>query len=78
MDIGQVKERYGEKLCLWGNLDLDYVMSFGTPEEVKSAVRQTIARAGYGSGHILSTCNAIIECIPDENIYAMVEAAEEI
>ena len=78
MDIGQVKKRYGNRLCLWGNLDLDYVMTFGTPEEVKQAVRRTIADAGYGQGHILSTCNAIIECIPDENIYAMMEAAEEV
>lgn len=77
MDIAQIKQKYGGRLCLWGNIDLNYVMTMASPEEVKAVVRQTIRQTGYGKGHILSTCNAMIEAIPDENIYAMMEAAEE-
>lgn len=77
VDIAQVKRRYGDRLCLWGNIDLDYTMCFGSPEEVKKAVRDTVRAAGKNGGHILSTCNTMISAIPRENIYAMIEASEE-
>lgn len=75
VDIEAVKQKFGDKLCLWGNLDLDYLMCFGSTEEVKAAVKETIRKTGKG-GHILSTCNSMIPCIPTENIIAMVEASE--
>lgn len=77
MDIKHVKEMYGDRLCLWGNIDLDYVMCFGKPDEVKKAVKETIKVANCNGGHILSTCNSMIRSIPKENIFAMIEASEE-
>ena len=77
MDIAQIKKQYGDKLCLWGNIDLNRVMCFASPEEVKQVVRETIAAASENSGYILSTCNSMIDCIPTENVLAMMEAAEE-
>lgn len=77
MDIKKIKEEYGDKLCLWGNIDLDYVMCFGSEQEVKTAVRETIQIANQNGGHILSTCNTMIASIPKENIMAMIEASEE-
>lgn len=76
MDIRKVKETYGEKLCLIGNIDLDYIMTFGTPQEVKETVETTIRQAAGGSGFILSTCNILVDIIPPENAIAMYEAAE--
>lgn len=77
MDIAQIKKRYGDRLCLWGNIDLNYVMSFASPEEVRQVVRDTIRVAAPGSGYILSTCNVMVSCIPPENVLAMMEAGEE-
>lgn len=77
MDIKSVKMRYGDRLCLWGNIDLDYVMCFGNTDEVEKAVKETIQSAGKNGGYILSTCNTMISSIPDANIYAMIEAAEK-
>jgi len=77
MDIGEIKRKYGDKLCLWGNLDLNYIMSFGTTEEVKETVRKTVEEAGYNSGFILATCNVMINSIPEQNILAMMEAARD-
>ena len=77
MDIAAVKKDYGDRLCLWGNIDLDYVMCFGSPQDVKKAVRETIRVAGKGGGYILSTCNTMISSIPRENVFAMIEASEE-
>ena len=77
MDLAQIKADYGRALCLWGNLDLDYLMCFGTPEEVRAATRQAIEIGGWDGGFILSTCNTLIDAIPTENILAMIEAPEE-
>ena len=77
MDIADVKKRFGNDLCLWGNIDLDYIMSFGTPKEVANIVRKTILIANQGGGFILSTCNTMIDSIPPENVFAMMQTAEE-
>lgn len=76
MDIGEIKEKYGHRLCLIGNIDLDYIMAFSSPEEVRENVRMTIKSAAKGSGYILSTCNTLVDIIPPENAAAMYEEAE--
>ncbi len=78
MDIAKIKREYGDRWCLWGNIDLDYIMCFATPSEVKKAVRRAIAAAGDGGGFILSTCNSMVEAIPPANVFAMMEAAQEV
>jgi uroporphyrinogen decarboxylase len=45
MDIKEVKERYGNKLCLMGNVDVD-LLSRGTPEEIRNYVRKNIEEVG--------------------------------
>jgi uroporphyrinogen decarboxylase len=76
MDIARLKARYGERLCLMGNIDLNYVLTFGTPEEVERVVRETIRVAAPGGGYILSTCNTLIRAIPPANALAMYRAGE--
>lgn len=77
MDIREIKEKYGDRLCLWGNIDLDHIMCFGTEEEVKEDVRRTIEISSPGGGFILSTCNTMVDIIPPKNIFAMIEEAEK-
>ncbi len=76
MDIEAIKKEYGNDLCLWGNLDLDRLMSFGTPDEVKKEVRRIIDIANRDGGFILSTCNTMVGSIPPENVLAMMEESE--
>lgn len=75
MDLRRIKQKYGDKLCLWGNLDLNYLMSFAPPEAVRQAVHEALATAWHDGGFILSTCNTMIDSIPSENVLAMMEAA---
>lgn len=75
MDIARIKAAYGDRLCLWGNLDLNELMCFAPPQKVRQAVRETIAAAGENGGFILSTCNTMIDSIPAENVLAMMEAS---
>ncbi len=71
MDIAWVKKNYGDNLCLMGNIDLDYIMSYAPIAEVEETVKRTIDIAAPGGGYILSTCNTLIDAIPPENALAM-------
>ncbi|HHW48846.1 MAG TPA: hypothetical protein GXX14_09550 [Clostridiaceae bacterium] len=77
MDIACIKKDYGDALCLMGNIDLDYVLTFAQPHEVEETVKRTIDVAAPGGGYILSTCNSLIEAIPPENALAMYKTAHE-
>lgn len=76
MDIAKIKREYGDELCLIGNIDLDHVLPFGTESEVRTAVLETMKIAGKNSGYMLSTCNILMDSIPEKNVFAMYEAAE--
>jgi len=76
MDIGEVKKRYGDRIAVAGNVDCGELLSRGTPEEVVEAVKETIAKAAVGGGHILASSNSIHPAVKPENYRAMVEAGK--
>ena len=71
MDIVAVKRQYGDKLCLMGNMDLDHLMTFGTPEEVAEQAAWLCENIGFDGGYILSTCNILTDAVPEANARAM-------
>jgi uroporphyrinogen decarboxylase len=77
MDIGEVKARYGDRIAVMGNVDCSFVLTQGTPEEVGEAVKETIAKASPGGGHILSSGNSIYPTVKPENFRVMVETARQ-
>lgn len=77
MDIRHIKKTYGDKLCLWGNLDLDYLLPRGTKEEIQTEVRSLVKDIGQDGGWILSTCNTLSYGVPVEAARAMYTALEE-
>ncbi|MGN1141150.1 MAG: uroporphyrinogen decarboxylase family protein [Oliverpabstia sp.] len=70
MDIGRVKKEFGDRLCLIGNVDLNYLLPFGTPDEVTAEVKKLAETAGP-EGFILSTCNILTDAVKVENAKAM-------
>jgi len=74
MDIREVKEEYGDKLCILGGLNLDYPFSRGTPEEVEEEVKRLIREVAPGGGYCLGSSNSITEYVPLENYKAMLES----
>lgn len=77
MDIGRVKELYGDRVALAGNVDCGELLSRGSVEMVVSAVKETIAKASVGGGHILASSNSIHPAVKPENYSAMVTAGKK-
>jgi uroporphyrinogen decarboxylase len=77
MDLGEVKRRYGSRVAVVGNLDVD-LLCRGSAEEVRSATRRLIASASAGGGHVLSSGNTITSAVRPENFVAMVRTAREL
>jgi uroporphyrinogen decarboxylase len=77
MDIGEVKAKYGDRIAVIGNVDCSYLLCYGTVDEVVEAVKETIAKASPGGGHILASSNSIHPAVKPELYKAMVETAKE-
>jgi len=58
MDLSEVKRRYGDVVCLLGNVDCGYILSDAPP----------------GGGYILTSSNSLHSSVRPGNYIAMVEA----
>lgn len=77
MDIGEVKDRFGGRVSVVGNIDCSYVLSEGSIEEVEAAVKECIRKASPGGGHIICSSNSIHSAVKPENYAAMIRAVKE-
>jgi uroporphyrinogen decarboxylase len=77
MDIEAMKKKWGHKICLWGNIDLVYTLTQGTPEEVDLEVKQRIRELAPGGGYICASANSITPYCKKENVFAMLEAIKK-
>jgi uroporphyrinogen decarboxylase len=77
MDLAQIKEQYGQRLCLIGNIDSSRTLPFGSPLEVREEVRTAIATAAPGWGYVLASDHSLHDGIPLENILALKESGLE-
>ncbi|HIE50326.1 MAG TPA: hypothetical protein EYP85_01085, partial [Armatimonadetes bacterium] len=76
-DLAEIKQKFGDKIALMGNLHTTKVMLHGTPEEVEQAARAAIEAAGKNGGFVLSTGDQCGRDTPDENIFTLVRVARE-
>ena len=74
--LKECKQKYGDRLCLMGNLNTTDVMLRGSPEDVERAARKAIDDAGAGGGFILSTGDQCGRDTPEENLFKLVETAK--
>ena len=58
IDLGQVKQRVGKRMCIFGNLDISQVMTYGTRQEVEEAVKAALRSAAQGGGFIMAMTNS--------------------
>jgi uroporphyrinogen decarboxylase len=76
MDLAEVKARYGDLVCLIGNVSVDR-LSAGTLEEIRQIVRSCIETGGPGGGYMISSSNSIPPYARPENVGVMAEAIRE-
>jgi uroporphyrinogen decarboxylase len=75
MDSAHLKEKYGDRICLWGGgCDTQRILPNGTPEEVKQHVIRQIALLVKNSGFVFQQVHNIMANVPPVNIIAMFEA----
>jgi len=77
MDIRLVKEKYGDRIAIIGNIDCGYLLSQAPVEEVRRVTRRTIETAAPGGGYMLSSSNSIHSSVKPENFMAMVQTLRE-
>jgi len=77
MDLGKVKQLYGGRIFLRGNVDCVYILPYGTEEDVRRDVRRCIDAAAKGGGFILSDSNSLHSNVKTENIKVMVDEARK-
>ena len=70
MDIRATKQRYGDCLCIIGNVDLN-TLGAGTPAEVEEEVKGLIRDLAPTGGYIISSGNSLAGYLLPENVLAM-------
>jgi uroporphyrinogen decarboxylase len=76
MDLHQVKQQVGNRLCLAGNIDCRLLLS-NNPKAVFGATRDLLNNNKQGGGLILGASNAVQSVVPIENYFAMIQAWNE-
>ncbi len=77
MDIGDVKRKYGDRICIMGNIDCAELLCHGSKQEIGRAVRQCIKKGAPGGGLIISSSNSIHSGVKPQNYAAMIDAVHE-
>ena len=77
MNIVDVKKEYGNKFCIFGNIDLEYTLTRGTVAEVEALVKQRIKELAPSGGYGVAASNSIPDYVKPENFRAMVEAVKK-
>jgi uroporphyrinogen decarboxylase len=72
-----LKRRYGRRLCLIGNVDLN-TLSAGTPAQVESEVAALLADVAPEGSYMLSSGNSLASYCRLENIRAMVATLQRL
>ncbi|RLG98119.1 nucleoside 2-deoxyribosyltransferase, partial [Candidatus Bathyarchaeota archaeon] len=77
MNIVEVKERWGDRLALIGNIDLGYTLTLGTVDEVVREVKERIRDLAPGGGYAVGTSNTVTDYVKLENYKAMIAATKK-
>ncbi len=77
MDTRMLKREYGSAITFWGSVDTQYMLPFGTREEVAAEVKRRVDDLAPGGGFVLAAVHNIQPEVPPENIVTMFDTALE-
>jgi len=75
-DIGNARNRVGDKVALQGNMDPSVL--YAQPERIREEVATILGRYGTGSGHVFNLGHGIHQFVDPEHAKAFIEAVEEL
>jgi uroporphyrinogen decarboxylase len=74
IDYADYKARFGGRLCLSGNVDIEFPLSKGTPEDVDADVKKHMEVMKPGYGYVATVSHSVVNYIPHENVIAYLNA----
>lgn len=77
IDLAETKKNFGDRISLWGGMDIQRIMPMGTPKEIEAEVKRLVEVCGQGGGYVLAPAHHIQADTPLENVFAFYEAAEK-
>lgn len=77
MDIEKIKSRYGDRICLIGNVDASVLLPLGSSDEIASQIKECIETAAPGGGYILASDHSIHPGIPGNKAEFLFETADK-
>lgn len=75
MDEKKIADQFGEQLCFWAGMEVQRILPFGTPEDVREEMRflmDTFYKPGKGHA-VFSSGNRLGKDIPSANMVAFFE-----
>jgi len=77
VDIAEVKRLYGDRICLFGNVNCALVQA-GTSDDIEESARYCLQHGGVQSGgYVFTTSNCIFKGVPLENYDCMLRVRED-
>jgi len=78
MEEQEVAQKYGDQICIWAGFDVQRIIPYGTPEEVRQEVRQMIDTYYRKDGRlILAAGNNMTADTPLASLKALLDEAME-
>ncbi|MEW6752044.1 MAG: uroporphyrinogen decarboxylase family protein [Candidatus Latescibacterota bacterium] len=77
MEPATLKSRFGDRLAFHGGISIQRTLPFGTPAQVRSAVRRCVEALAPGGGYILGTSHNLQADTPLANAQALWAAYRE-
>ena len=77
MNIAEIKQKYGKKICIFGNVDNKDLLVNGSAEDIEAQVKECIRIAGPGGGYCLGSDHSVHDDIPNRNVFALYEAGRK-
>ena len=74
VDYRDYKKRYGHRVTLVGNIDLQWPLATGTPEEVRKDVKEHAEVLMPGGRWVAGSSHSIVNYIPHDNFITMINA----
>ena len=77
MDLDALKRDFGDRLSLWGGIDTQQLLPYGSPDEVRAEARRVIRTLGRGGRYMIAPSQEIMADVPLANITALLQTIAE-